>query len=140
MKRNHPTTLQIDHARHMRKAYTDAEQKLWLILRNRRFIDHKFRRQVSIGTYIVDFVCFSHKLIIEADGSQHAENAHDMQRDQWLQLQGFTILRFWNIEILQMPQSVTDKIWHELHIISPSSAPIGAPSPVKGEGKYMDTQ
>ena len=98
----------------MRRQPTDAESKLWVILRNRRFVDHKFRRQVPIGPYIADYACYSAKLIIEADGSQHADNARDVLRDAELNRRGFRILRFWNNDILACPDAVGETIWHAL--------------------------
>ena len=94
----------------MRQAPTDAERRLWQLLRGRRLTALKFRRQVPLGRYIVDFVCFEHRLIVEADGSQHAESLRDAVRDAWLGAQGYTIVRFWNHEILTNPSSVQDTI------------------------------
>jgi len=99
----------------MRREPTEAELKLWLILRNRRFADFKFRRQVPIGPYIADFVCYSAKLIVEADGSQHAENPHDVERDAELRRRGFRLLRLWNNDILAHPDDVLETIWATLH-------------------------
>ena len=79
---------------------TDAERRLWSALRDRRFDDYKFRRQFPIGNYIADFVCLEHRLIVEADGSQHDESVRDAGRDLWLEQQGFRVLRLWNREIL----------------------------------------
>ena len=84
-----------------RQMPTDAESRLWLLLRNRRFAAYKFRRQVPIGSYIADFVCYSAMLIIEADGSQHAQNARDDKRDAELRRRGFHLLRFWNDDVLR---------------------------------------
>src|SRR5215470_7595618 len=67
-------------ARALRSQMTDAEQKLWFALRDRRFADFKFRRQVPLGPFIGDFVCFSASLVVEVDGSQHAESQYDEQR------------------------------------------------------------
>ena len=100
----------LGFARSMRAESTDAEARLWRLLRGRRLAELKFRREVPIGKYIVDFVCFEHRLIVEADGSRHAEIAHDQVRDRWLEAQGFTIVRFWNAEILKTPQVVQDTI------------------------------
>ncbi|MCR6673187.1 endonuclease domain-containing protein [Devosia ginsengisoli] len=102
-------------ARSMRRQPTEAESKLWFLLRNRRFIDYKFRRQVPIGPYIADFVCYSANLIIEADGSQHAENPRDIVRDTELARRGFRLLRVWNDDILARPDDVSDAIWTTLH-------------------------
>ncbi|WP_354066439.1 endonuclease domain-containing protein [Devosia sp. 2618] len=101
-------------ARDMRHQPTEAEQKLWLLLRNRRFANHKFRRQVPIGSYIADFVCYASKLIVEADGSQHAENTRDETRDAELTGRGFRLLRIWNSDILSAPDTVLDAVWHAI--------------------------
>ena len=80
---------------------TDAERALWTRLRNRQLTSLKFRRQVPIGPYIVDFVCFEEKLVIEIDGGQHAENTEaDLIRTQWLENEGYRVIRFWNNEVL----------------------------------------
>jgi very-short-patch-repair endonuclease len=84
------------------------------LLRNRRFAAFKFRRQLPIGDYIVDFACLSARLIIEADGSQHLENRHDARRDTYLRSQNFRILRFHNNDILARPHQVGDLIWSNL--------------------------
>jgi len=76
-------------AKDMRKAPTEAETALWRLLRNRRFSGFKFRRQVPLGNYIADFVCFEARLVVEADGSQHAECTRDARRDEWFVAQGF---------------------------------------------------
>ncbi len=68
----------------MRANPTEAERRLWSILRGRRLAGYKFKRQQAIGSYIVDFVNFERRLIVEADGSQHVENAYDIKRDAWL--------------------------------------------------------
>ncbi len=106
----------LGHARTMRKEPTDAEKALWHILRDKRFSGHKFRRQLPIGDYIADFVCLPARLIVEADGSQHAESARDVKRDAWLSAQGFRIRRFWNAEILHQREMVTETIWHDLAV------------------------
>ena len=85
------------------------------MLRNRRFVNYKFRRQLPLGHYIVDFICLDARLIIEADGSQHAESAYDGVRDAYLQAQGFRILRLWNHDILADPDAVLDAVWAALH-------------------------
>jgi very-short-patch-repair endonuclease len=93
-------------ARIMRVQPTDAERQLWYALRDRRMQTLKFRRQAPVGPYIVDFLCASHRLIVEADGSQHAESERDAIRDAWLRRQGYTILRFSNRDILTARESV----------------------------------
>ena len=98
----------------MRAEPTPAERKLWLILRDRRFAGFKFRRQAPLGCYILDFVCFERRLIIEADGSQHSENRHDGERDAWLLSQSFRVRRFWNADIVLRSREVGDTIWSDL--------------------------
>jgi very-short-patch-repair endonuclease len=80
---------QRSRARAMRGAPTDAELRLWRLLRDRRLNGFKFRRQVPVGRYIVDFLCVGSRLIVEADGSQHAESRHDEVRDAYLASQGW---------------------------------------------------
>ncbi|MGV8856787.1 MAG: endonuclease domain-containing protein [Devosia sp.] len=102
-------------ARKMRHEPTQAEAKLWHLLRNRRLTEFKFRRQQPIDHYIADFVCYSARLIVEADGSQHAESAYDSTRDAQLQAAGFRILRLSNNDILARPDAVLDTVWAALH-------------------------
>ena len=94
----------------MRHEPTEAEAKLWWLLRDRRLANFKFRRQLPIGSYIVDFVCLPAKLIVEADGSQHAESPYDTTRDAYLRAQGFRILHIWNHDILARPDAVLDAV------------------------------
>ena len=93
-------------ARAMRAAPTEAERRLWYALRDRRMQTLKFRRQAPIGPYIVDFLCIAHRLIVEADGSQHAESKRDAVRDAWLASNGYRVLRFGNHDILTTRESV----------------------------------
>ena len=93
-------------ARAMRASPTDAERQLWYALRDRRMQTLKFRRQAPIGPYIIVFLCVAHRLVVEADGSQHAESRRDAVRDAWLLQQGYTVLRFSNRDVLTAPESV----------------------------------
>ena len=95
-----------DRARSMRRAMTDAERKLWFLLRDRRFAGTKFRRQAPIGPYIADFVCLRRKLIVEADGGQHSESVRDAVRDSWLESEGYVAVRYSNLDILKNPEGV----------------------------------
>ncbi|MDB5556496.1 MAG: endonuclease protein [Rhizobium sp.] len=85
----------------MRDDSTKAENMLWQQLRNRQMEGHKFRRQVPVDGYILDFVCLEAKLIIEVDGGQHSESRRDAVRDAHFKSEGFRIMRFWNDEIEQ---------------------------------------
>jgi len=92
---------------------TDTERLLWQELRARRLMDLKFRRQLPIGNYIVDFACPKHKLIIELDGAGHAEDSnvtYDKNRSDFLLAQGWEVMRFWNNEITNNIDAVCDHI------------------------------
>ncbi|WP_054148388.1 endonuclease domain-containing protein [Rhizobium sp. AAP116] len=97
-------------ARELRANDTEAEYRLWGDLRNRQLNGYKFSRQIPIGVYIVDFVCREQRLVVELDGSQHAENERDERRTEWLNGQGYSVLRFWNAEVLQERNAVLDTI------------------------------
>ena len=99
-------------SRALRNATTPAECKLWSILRMRQIDGLKFRRQEPIGPYIVDFVCYEARLIVEVDGGQHAGPTadHDQRRDAWLAGQGFRVLRFWNVDVFESLEGVHDRI------------------------------
>ncbi len=102
-------------ARELRKNLTEAERTLWKYLRLRQFDGNKFRRQQPIGKYIVDFVCFEKKLIVEVDGGQHNEQViYDSGRNEWLKKQGFRILRFWNNQVLKEIDGVEGSIMEAL--------------------------
>jgi very-short-patch-repair endonuclease len=99
------------NARNLRKRQTRAEHFLWRQLRARQLREVKFRRQVPVGYYIVDFVSFEKKIIIELDGGQHAETAaRDAARDAWLQSRGYKVLRFWDNEVFQNLEGVLEII------------------------------
>lgn len=98
-------------ARHMRANPTDAERKIWYLLRDKRLCELRWRRQQVIDNrYIVDFVCLEYRLIVEADGSQHVESEADVERDAWLTQQGFIVLRFWNNDVLTNIDGVAESI------------------------------
>ena len=105
------TASQLDsRARQMRKEPTDAERKLWRLVRDRELDGLKFRRQVPLGRYIVDFICLDARLIVELGGSQHADNSYDIKRDTWLKSQDFMVIRFWNTDVLKRPKDVAETI------------------------------
>ncbi len=117
----------LDNAKILRRTMTDAEQKLWYFLRAHRFMGKKFKRQKPLGRYVVDFVCLEEKLIIELDGGQHADSLeYGRERDSWLRSQGYTVLRFWNNQLMNETESVLEQIRLTL---SPD------PSPVNGRGE-----
>jgi very-short-patch-repair endonuclease len=126
----------LARAKSMRSNPTEAERVLWQMLRAKRLVEYKFKRQVVIDWYIADFDNFERRLIIEADGSQHDSNAHDERRDAYLTAQGFRMLRFWNTDILLERQSIGDAIWHALQQppLPPTAARRVPPSPARGEG------
>ena len=102
---------QTTFAKHLRKNMTDAERRLWFHLRAYRLNGKRFRRQQPLGPFIVDFVHFGSKVIVEADGGQHSESATHERRDAWLKAQGYRVLRFWNHEILRQTDVVLSVIY-----------------------------
>ena len=99
-------------AKQLRKEQTPWETKLWSYLRSHRFEGLKFKRQVPIGKYIVDFCCEDKKLVIELDGGQHFEmQSQDMERDNFFRSQGYTVLRFWNNELDNNLEGVLEEIY-----------------------------
>jgi len=116
----------IGTARKLRSSMTDAEHALWRVLRSRQLAGFKFRRQHSIGPFVVDFVCLEHKLIIEVDGGHHAEQPDaDAGRTEYLEGQGYRVLRFWNNEVLTEMEGVALRV---LATLTPT------PLPPAGEG------
>ena len=98
-------------ARELRRNPTEAERRLWKHLRLRQIGGYKFRRQQSLGPYIVDFVCLGKRVVVEVDGGQHSEQiAYDTERSAWLEAQGFRVLRFWNHEVLKEIEVVKEVI------------------------------
>ena len=124
-----------DRARAMRTHPTEAERRLWAMPRDKRMPVFKFRRQQVIDSYIVDFVCLERRLIIEADGSQHAESDYDQRRDDFLAHEGFSVMRFWNNDVLNRASAVFDAIFAALTAPHPPTAARRVPpSPARGEG------
>jgi len=126
-------------ARQFRKNPTDAERKLWSRLRGKRLGGIKFRRQQPLGSYIADFYCSAAKMIIEIDGGQHGEparRAHDAMRTQFLEAQGYSVLRFTNCEVMRETERVLDVIWHavQIRVLSPPRSAFRASTLPQGEG------
>ncbi|MDP3896398.1 MAG: endonuclease domain-containing protein [Mesorhizobium sp.] len=97
-------------ARALRRGGNIAEAMLWNELKNRQLGGHKFVRQFPIGPYFADFACREKGLVVEIDGSQHAENERDRQRDAFMRAAGFSIIRFWNVDVLKQMTSVCETI------------------------------
>ena len=107
----------LKNAKEMRSNMTPAETKMWRILRGKRFQDLKFKRQVLIGNYIVDFLCENKKIIIEIDGGQHNEELNiqsDKNRTHYLENNGYKVLRFWNDEVMKNIDGVMEVIFREV--------------------------
>ena len=109
MNKKHLTFL----AKNLRNNQTDAEKKLWFYLRNKQILNVKFRRQQPIGNYIADLFSPEKKLIIEVDGGQHFESENDFERDRWFKENGYTLLRFWNNDVLQNIEGVLEVIYEK---------------------------
>jgi very-short-patch-repair endonuclease len=126
-------------ARALRRTQPATERFLWKLLRDRRLDGLKFRRQFPIGPYVVDFVCLSRRLIVEADGPFHEAEA-DAVRDAWLTSQGFRVLRFSNAEAAAKDPAlgrILEAAWMQTpkRPLDPSSVTLRVtPSPARGEG------
>ena len=124
----------LHHAKELRIRQTDAELRLWYQLRAHRFMHLKFKRQKPVGHYIVDFICQEYGVIVELDGGQHQDNAaYDQARDAWLRAQGYTVLRFWNNEVMQQMEAVLEAI--RLAVVAAQAALSPCPSPASGRGE-----
>jgi adenine specific DNA methylase Mod/very-short-patch-repair endonuclease len=135
-------------AREMRHAPTDAEQRLWYFLRDRRLGGYKFRRQHPVGNFIADFACIEGRLIVELDGGQHAElfqKEKDETKARFFEERGFRVLRFWNNDVLKDTQAVLETIVRELEETPhPNPLPNGERetqaeiAPSKGERGFLE--
>ncbi len=105
--------MSVPRARRLRKEQSLAERRLWQTLRNRKLEGAKIRRQVPIGPYIADFACFENWLVIEIDGAAHrlpGRAERDAARQAWIELQGFCVLRFGDLDVVNELDSVIHKI------------------------------
>jgi very-short-patch-repair endonuclease len=110
-----PTAKRIrDFAKRMRREPTDAEARMWKLLRDHRLANFKFRRQVPFQNFILDFVRFERRLVIEIDGSQHSSSERDTTRDVALMAEGFSVVRYWNNDVLRQPAAVLEDILTKL--------------------------
>ena len=115
----------IKRARTLRTNQTDAEARLWSRLRNRSLGGFKFRRQISVDSFIADFLCSESMLIVELDGGQHDEQAAaDARRTAYLEGLGYCVLRFWNNDVLANTEGVLEVILGELQNTRPSPNPL----------------
>jgi very-short-patch-repair endonuclease len=121
-------------ARAMRKQPTDAERKLWGILRCKQLTGYRFRRQRPVAGFILDFYCPLRRLAVEVDGGQHADDdaaEYDRNRTARLNELGVRVLRFWDQDVLREPEIAAEEIFRQLE-----SSPPPQPSPgVPGEGE-----
>ena len=127
---------QREFARALRNQPTDAEKRLWHFLRAQKLRGRKFRCQAAIGPYVVDFVCFTDKLIVELDGPQHLEPEaieHDERRTSWLASRGFRVVRFRNQELDENIRAVVDAIERAIdELEGRAESPPPQPSPPRG--------
>jgi very-short-patch-repair endonuclease len=122
------TIYQSGLQRTLRRNMTDAERKLWRLLRGKQMNGLKFRRQHPFEDFILDFVCLAEHLVVEVDGGQHQELiAEDSIRTRSLEKAGFRVLRFWNHDVLQKFEAVAEKINQEVSQRKDPSSP--RPSP-----------
>lgn len=124
----------VSRARTLRSNSTDAERKLWGLLRARQLAGHKFVRQLAVGPYIADFVCREAALIIEVDGGQHTESQSEALRTKYLNVEGYSVLRFWNSEVLGNIAGVHDAILSVL-ALNPSPDLRFAPATLSPQGR-----
>ncbi|WP_180110891.1 MULTISPECIES: endonuclease domain-containing protein [unclassified Acinetobacter] len=128
----------LEFAKSMRHTATDAEHLMWQLLRAKRFMNLKFRRQHVIQPYIVDFYCHEIGLVIELDGSQHGTDdvvEYDAERTKFLEALGLTVVRYWNHDVLGRMEVVLEDLWlkcGELKNTSPLRS--SAAHLLKGEG------
>ena len=133
-KRDHSRRL-LHFARDLRRDQTDAERKMWSILRDRRFDGFRFRRQVPVAGYIVDYYCMRAGIVVELDGGQNLDPEHvryDRDRTAHLNELGVQVVRFADDEVLKFREAVKQALYNEIYLTEPSSRP----SPgVPGEGE-----
>jgi len=123
------------YARNLRRTQTNAERKLWFLLRDRRLAGFKFRRQHPVGPFIVDFCCTEARVIVELDGGHHAlTHDSDMARSGYLTGQGYRVLRFWNNEVLGNTSGALERIVEALKRDRQRPSPCPLPRGERGSG------
>ncbi|MEZ0167715.1 endonuclease domain-containing protein [Microvirga sp. TS319] len=126
-----------ESAKQLRSNTTGPEQMLWRALKSIPVYGSHFRRQVSIGPYVADFVCLKARLIVELDGGHHADDAvavKDECRTRWLESEGYRVIRFWNVELIENMPGVLDTIYAGLYG-SPQSEAVALPTPPRPDGR-----
>jgi very-short-patch-repair endonuclease len=127
-----PRAVRPERARQLRGTPTDAELKLWQRIRKKQLPGHRFRRQVPLGSYVVDFACIERSLIVEVDGGQHSlQQKRDEKRTAWLEAHGSRVVRFWNNEVLGNIEGVLERLALELG----ADAALFPPPPPAGEDR-----
>jgi very-short-patch-repair endonuclease len=123
----------IRSARSLRQQMSEAERRLWYLLRRKQLEGFRFRRQEPIGHYITDFACLKERLVIEVDGGSHVDSqAYDTTRTAWLEAKGFRVLRFWNNDALGNQEAVIEQILEALKCRQ--RGPLPNPPPERGRG------
>ena len=123
-------------ARTLRRHQTEAETLLWTALRDRRLAGYRFSRQVRIGSFIADFCCRGHRLVVELDGGQHLDDPGDASRTSWLNVHGYGVLRFWNNDVVSRRADVLDTILAALEKrLTPSPGLRYAPADLSPAGR-----
>jgi very-short-patch-repair endonuclease len=108
--RSRRKTGTTERAQKLRWVENSAEGMLWLELKGRHLGGHHFVRQHPIGPYFADFACRKARLVVEVDGSQHADSGYDRRRDEFMRAEGYSVLRFWNHDVLKNRRSVCETI------------------------------
>ena len=130
MVKKAPSAGAGERARTLRRDMTEAERRLWQMLRSRQTEDCRFRRQVPIGGFIADFVCHEARLIVEIDGGQHdPSSGAEASRARFLEAEGYRVLRFWNNEVLDNPEGVRAAIAESLQRVTPTGIEPLTPTP-----------
>jgi very-short-patch-repair endonuclease len=115
--RHHPVSGRLrSPAKNLRRRATDAEEAMWHLRRGRRLSKVKFRRQAPFRNYILDFVCFERRVVVEIDGSQHLDSERDKERDSLLASEGFQVIRYWNNDVLQRRTAVLEDLFAKLQL------------------------
>jgi very-short-patch-repair endonuclease len=116
--------MTTNRSRQLRKTMTEAERKLWWLLRRKQLAGFRFRRQAPIGPYIADFFCPQAKLIVELDGAPHTDEeqmVRDAARTRWLEAHGCRVIRIWNVELFKHPNDITEAIYDALTTRAPKT-------------------